>query len=113
MSNEASIREAVTFACWPPGPDERDARIAISVIGMAIPSRMRRESDIRGRRFPPLVRNFPECLQLQSPGRQRQEPQSMEASAIHAPAAVGRVPLAAPLLRLRSDEQLLAYFRRG
>jgi RNA polymerase sigma factor (sigma-70 family) len=37
----------------------------------------------------------------------------MEASAIHAPAAVGRVPLGAPLLRLRSDEQLLAYFRRG
>jgi len=37
----------------------------------------------------------------------------MEASAIHAPAAIGRVPLGAPLLRLRSDEQLLAYFRRG
>src|SRR3954467_12242439 len=37
----------------------------------------------------------------------------MEASAIHAPAAVGRVPLGIPLLRLRSDEQLLAYFRRG
>src|SRR5689334_16244991 len=37
----------------------------------------------------------------------------MEASAIHAPAALGRAPLGAPLLRLRSDEQLLAYFRRG
>ena len=37
----------------------------------------------------------------------------MEASAIHAPAAVGRIPLGLPLLRLRSDEQLLAYFRRG
>src|SRR6201991_4078240 len=37
----------------------------------------------------------------------------MEASAIHAPAAVGRVPLGSPLLRLRSDEQLLAYFRSG
>src|SRR3954453_15900453 len=37
----------------------------------------------------------------------------MEASAIHAPAAIGRVPLGGPLLRLRSDEQLLAYFRRG
>ena len=37
----------------------------------------------------------------------------MEASAIHAPAAVGRVPLGVPLLRLRSDEQLLAYVRRG
>src|SRR4051794_3111638 len=37
----------------------------------------------------------------------------MEASAIHAPAAIGRLPLGVPLLRLRSDEQLLAYFRRG
>src|SRR5690348_12834034 len=37
----------------------------------------------------------------------------MEASAIHAPASVGRLPLGAPLLRLRSDEQLLAYFRAG
>src|SRR4051812_29413733 len=40
-------------------------------------------------------------------------PVKMEASAIHAPAAVGRIPLGIPLLRLRSDEQLLAYFRRG
>jgi RNA polymerase sigma factor (sigma-70 family) len=37
----------------------------------------------------------------------------MEASAIHAPAAVGRLPLGLPLLRLRSDEQLLAHFRAG
>ncbi len=37
----------------------------------------------------------------------------MEASAIHAPAAVSRFPLAGPLLRLRSDEQLLALFRSG
>jgi RNA polymerase sigma factor (sigma-70 family) len=37
----------------------------------------------------------------------------MEASAIHAPAAVGRIPLGLPLLRLRSDEQLLAHFRAG
>ena len=35
----------------------------------------------------------------------------MEASAIHAPASVGRLPLGLGLLRLRSDEQLLAYFR--
>ena len=35
----------------------------------------------------------------------------MEASAIHAPAAIGRLPLGGPLLRLRSDEQLLAMFR--
>src|SRR3954467_7410132 len=37
----------------------------------------------------------------------------MEASAIQAPAAIGRIPLGIPLLRLRSHEQLLAYFRRG
>ena len=37
----------------------------------------------------------------------------MEASAIHAPAAVSRFPLGGPLLRLRSDEQLLAQFRSG
>ena len=37
----------------------------------------------------------------------------MEASAIHAPAAVSRFPLAGSLLRLRSDEQLLAQFRIG
>jgi RNA polymerase sigma factor (sigma-70 family) len=36
----------------------------------------------------------------------------MEASALHAP-ALGRRPLAAPLLRLRSDEQLVALFRAG
>ena len=37
----------------------------------------------------------------------------MEASAIHAPATPGRLALGTPLLRLRSDEQLLAYFRAG
>jgi RNA polymerase sigma factor (sigma-70 family) len=38
----------------------------------------------------------------------------VEASAIHVPAgALGRRPLALPLLRLRSDEQLLALFRAG
>jgi len=36
----------------------------------------------------------------------------VEASALHAP-HVSRVPLGAPLLRLRSDEQLLALFRAG
>ncbi|MEA2311813.1 MAG: hypothetical protein QOE28_1781, partial [Solirubrobacteraceae bacterium] len=36
----------------------------------------------------------------------------MEASALHAP-SLHRVPLGAPLLRLRSDEQLLAMFRAG
>ncbi len=37
----------------------------------------------------------------------------MEASAIHAPAGLARVPLGPPLLKLRSDEQLLALFRTG
>jgi RNA polymerase sigma factor (sigma-70 family) len=37
----------------------------------------------------------------------------VEASAVHAPAALGRVPLGPSLLRLRSDEQLLALFRAG
>jgi RNA polymerase sigma factor (sigma-70 family) len=37
----------------------------------------------------------------------------VEASAVHAPAGLARLPLAPPLLRLRSDEQLLALFRAG
>src|SRR4051794_7137737 len=37
----------------------------------------------------------------------------MEASAVHAPAAIGRVPLGLALVRLRSDEQLVALFRAG
>src|SRR3954468_5748815 len=37
----------------------------------------------------------------------------MEASALHAPASLSRLPLGGSLLRLRSDEQLLALFRSG
>ena len=37
----------------------------------------------------------------------------MEASAVHAPAGLARLPLGLPLLKLRSDEQLLALFRAG
>ncbi len=37
----------------------------------------------------------------------------MEASALHAPVSLARLPLGTPLLRLRSDEQLLALFRAG
>src|SRR5262245_18650868 len=37
----------------------------------------------------------------------------MEASALHAPASLSRLPLGGGLLRLRSDEQLLALFRAG
>ena len=34
-SKTASIRDAVTLACWPPGPDEREARTVISASGIA------------------------------------------------------------------------------
>ena len=34
-SKLASIRDAVTFACWPPGPEERLARTTISSSGSA------------------------------------------------------------------------------
>src|ERR671924_168761 len=37
----------------------------------------------------------------------------MEAPALHAPSRLSRRPLAIPLLRLRSDEQLVALFRAG
>jgi RNA polymerase sigma factor (sigma-70 family) len=37
----------------------------------------------------------------------------VEASAIHAPGGIGRSPIGLPLLRLRSDDQLLALFRAG
>ena len=37
----------------------------------------------------------------------------MEASALHAPAGLSRLPRTAALLRLRSDEQLVALFRAG
>jgi RNA polymerase sigma factor (sigma-70 family) len=37
----------------------------------------------------------------------------VEASALHAPAGLARLPIAPPLLRLRSDEQLLVLFRAG
>src|SRR5215213_4116304 len=37
----------------------------------------------------------------------------MEAGALRAPAAINRISVTAPLLRLRSDEQLVALFRAG
>ncbi|MBW3653823.1 MAG: sigma-70 family RNA polymerase sigma factor [Actinobacteria bacterium] len=37
----------------------------------------------------------------------------MEAGALRAPAAINRISVTAPLLRLRSDEQLIALFRAG
>jgi RNA polymerase sigma factor (sigma-70 family) len=38
---------------------------------------------------------------------------ALEASALHAPATIGRISISGPLLRLRSDEQLVALFRAG
>src|SRR3954452_20837090 len=38
---------------------------------------------------------------------------SVEASAVHVPAGLSRIRVAMPLLRLRSDEQLVALFRAG
>jgi RNA polymerase sigma factor (sigma-70 family) len=37
----------------------------------------------------------------------------VEASVVHHPGGIGHLPVTAPLLRLRSDEQLLAQFRAG
>ena len=34
-SKLTSMREAVTFACWPPGPDDRLARTTTSRMGIA------------------------------------------------------------------------------
>lgn len=36
-SNTASTREAVTFACWPPGPEDLEVFISISESGMKGP----------------------------------------------------------------------------
>jgi hypothetical protein len=38
MSKLASTREAVTLACWPPGPEERLVRSSISASGTTTPS---------------------------------------------------------------------------
>src|SRR5918997_339209 len=60
------------------------------------------------------LRNFRLPGRLESAGRHRSNGAlvAVEASALHAP-SLTRVPLGAPLLRLRSDEQLLALFRAG
>ncbi len=51
--------------------------------------------------------NFPPAGQLQCTGNR------MEAGALRAPASINRISVTAPLLRLRSDEQLVALFRAG
>ncbi len=45
-SKDASTREAVTFACWPPGPDERLTRSSISESGSSTSRAMRSDSSI-------------------------------------------------------------------
>ena len=40
-SKIASTRDAVTLACWPPGPDERLVRSSISASGIAVRASMR------------------------------------------------------------------------
>ena len=48
-SNTASTREAVTFACWPPGPDERLVRSVTSDSGIATPGRISIGSSMQSR----------------------------------------------------------------
>ena len=45
-SNTASTREAVTLACWPPGPDERLTRSSTSDSGTSTPRATRIGSSI-------------------------------------------------------------------
>jgi hypothetical protein len=49
-SNTASTRDAVTFACWPPGPDERLVRSSISASGTSAWRPMRSGSSIAASR---------------------------------------------------------------
>jgi ribokinase len=56
MSKTASTRDAVTFACWPPGPDERLARSSISLSGIATSRVTRNGSSIATDRPYPLAR---------------------------------------------------------
>ncbi|MEA2365117.1 MAG: hypothetical protein QOE69_635 [Thermoleophilaceae bacterium] len=49
-SKTASTREAVTFACWPPGPDERLVRSSTSESGTVALRPMRSGSSIAGAR---------------------------------------------------------------
>jgi RNA polymerase sigma factor (sigma-70 family) len=55
---------------------------------------------------------YDNILSNSSPPGQLESP-TVEASALHAPAGLARLPIAPPLLRLRSDDQLLALFRAG
>src|SRR5688500_19063904 len=57
-SKLASIRDAVTFACWPPGPEERLARTDTSSSGIARSSLMCNRSAIEGNRVAPMSANL-------------------------------------------------------
>ena len=58
-SNTACTREAVTLACWPPGPDERDARSRISDSGTATPARISSRSFTAPATFPLSTQQTP------------------------------------------------------
>ena len=69
---------------------------------------------MRGQAWHGRVRNFRRRRTVRVAGTDRSNGAlvAVEASALHAP-SLTRLPLGAPLLRLRSDEQLLALFRAG
>jgi hypothetical protein len=48
-SNTTSTRDAVTFACWPPGPDERLVRRVTSDSGIVTPGRISIGSSMQSR----------------------------------------------------------------
>ena len=57
-SKMASTREAVTLACCPPGPDERETRSSISSSGKVTPSLMGKlgMTDLQAHNFEPRQR---------------------------------------------------------
>src|SRR5215218_8430186 len=65
------------------------------------------------RLLPAQLRAAPEVRVGAAPAHGRWSCISVEASALRAPAGLSRLSISAPLLRLRSDDQLLALFRAG
>src|SRR6185437_2289130 len=68
-SKTASTREAVTLACWPPGPDDREVRTVISRKGNFTSARIDIGSSISCT-FPPrkAARTSGGVKQVQAPG---------------------------------------------
>src|SRR5215218_6176134 len=65
------------------------------------------------RLLPAQLRAAPEVRVGAAPAHGRWSCIPVEASALRAPAGLSRLSISAPLLRLRSDDQLLALFRAG